>query len=212
MVDLQVRLMFHHRKLLIATHNRGKLREYRQLLADLPIAVVDLSDVGITEEVPETGASFAENAVQKAVAYAELSGLWTWADDSGLEVDALGGEPGVYSARYGGPAASDVDRYHLLLQRMADVPPGQRSARFRCAVAIAIPGGQVQVAEGSCEGEIAYRPHGEHGFGYDPIFHLPARGLTMAELSSADKNQISHRAHAARAALLILERLLMAET
>ncbi len=195
-------------RLLIATHNRGKLREYRQLLADLPVEVADLDQIGIIEEVPETGSTFTENAVQKALAYARLSGLWTWADDSGLEVDALGGEPGVHSARFAGPNAADEDRYRLLLQRMAHVPPGRRTARFRCVIAIATPEGRVEVAEGHCEGEIALAPRGEHGFGYDPVFYLPDRQLTMAELPPEEKNRISHRARAARAARWILERML----
>ena len=196
------------RKLLIATHNAGKLREYRQLLADLPVEITSLEAEGITEQVEERGRSFVENAVQKATAYARLSGLWTWADDSGLEVDALGGEPGVRSARYAGPDASDEDRYRLLLQRMRDVPQGQRSARFRCAVAIATPDGHVEIAEGSCEGEIALAPRGTHGFGYDPVFYLPEYGLTMAELPPEEKNKISHRARAARIARNLLSRML----
>ncbi len=196
------------RKLLIATRNQGKLREYRQLLADVPVEVIDLDGLGIVEEVAETGSTFAENAVQKALAYAQLSGLWAWADDSGLEVDALEGEPGVRSARFAGPDATDADRYRLLLQRMAHVPPGQRTARFRCVIAIATPEGRTEVAEGRCEGEIALAPRGEHGFGYDPVFYLPDRHCTMAELSPEEKNRISHRAQAARAAKRILKRML----
>jgi XTP/dITP diphosphohydrolase len=195
-------------KLLIATRNRGKLREYRQLLADMPIEVTDLNELGIVEEVAETGDTFVENAIQKALAYARLSGLWTWADDSGLEVDALNGEPGVHSARFAGPDATEAARYHLLLQRMAHIPPGQRTARFRCVIAIATPEGRVEVAEGHCEGEIAFTPRGEHGFGYDPVFYLPDRHLTMAELSLEEKNRISHRARAAQTARQILERML----
>ncbi|MCD6289672.1 MAG: XTP/dITP diphosphatase [Anaerolineae bacterium] len=196
------------RKLLIATRNAGKLHEYCQLLADLPVEVTSLEEEGITEQVEESGQSFVENAVQKAVEYARLSGLWTWADDSGLEVDALGGEPGVRSARYAGPNANDEDRYRLLLQRMRDVPRGQRSARFRCAIAIATPDGRVEVAEGSCEGKITLSPRGEYGFGYDPVFYVPEYGRTMAELLPEEKNKISHRARAARVAREILCRML----
>lgn len=195
-------------RLLVATRNRGKLREYRQLLADMPVEVIDLEELGIMEEVAETGSTFVENAVQKALAYARLSGLWTWAEDSGLEVDALGGEPGVHSARFAGPEATDADRYRLLLQRMAHVPPGQRTARFRCVIAIATPEGRVELAEGHCEGEIALAPRGAHGFGYDPVFYLPDRQRTMAELPPEEKNRISHRAQAARTARQILERML----
>ena len=195
-------------KLLIATRNRGKLQEYRRLLADMPIEVTDLDELGIVEEVAETGDTFVENAIQKALTYARLSGLWTWADDSGLEVDALNGEPGVHSARFAGPDATEAERYRLLLQRMAHVPPGQRTARFRCVIAIATPEGHVEIAEGHCEGEIAFTPRGEHGFGYDPVFYLPDRHLTMAELSLEEKNRISHRARASQAARQILERML----
>ena len=173
--------------------------------------MVDLYQEGIQGSVAETGRTFTENAIQKATAYARLSGLWTWADDSGLEVDALGGEPGIHSARYAGPDASDEDRYRLLLRRLAHVPPGQRSARFRCVVALATPEGRVETAEGRCEGEIALAPRGAHGFGYDPIFYLPERGKTMAELPLEEKNRISHRGQAARAARRILERWLSEE-
>ncbi|MCS7220192.1 MAG: XTP/dITP diphosphatase [Anaerolineae bacterium] len=195
-------------RLLIATRNQGKLREYRQLLANMPVEITDLDELGITEEVAETGSTFVENAVQKALTYARLSGLWTWADDSGLEVDALGGEPGVHSARFAGLEATDADRYGLLLQRMAHVPPGQRTARFYCVIAIATPEGHVEVAEGRCEGEIALAPRGVHGFGYDPVFYLPDHGCTMAELPLEEKNRISHRARATQAAQRILERML----
>ena len=142
-------------KLVIATHNQGKLLEYRQLLADLPLEVVSLDDLGITEDAPETGRTFAQNAQMKALAYAEMTGLATWADDSGLEVDALGGQPGVYSARYGGPGLSDSDRVRLLLQALHDLPSPQRTARFRCAVAIALPDGSLHTVEDSVEGVIA---------------------------------------------------------
>jgi len=196
------------RKLLVATHNPGKVREYRELLADLPLEVTYLDQEGISVEVEETGLTFAENAILKATTYARLSGLWTWADDSGLEVDALGGAPGVWSSRYAGPGATDVDRYRKLLNAIAGVPWDRRTARFRCTVALATPEGAVRTAEGVCEGVIAFGPAGEHGFGYDPVFYLPDRGLTMAQLSSAVKNQISHRGQAARAAARILSALL----
>src|SRR5512136_877699 len=180
-------------KLLIATHNAGKVREYRALLAGLPLEVTYLDAEGIGLEVDETGATFAENAVQKAQAYAAASGLWTWADDSGLEVDALGGAPGVRSARFAGPGASDADRYQKLLDALAGVPQGQRTARFRCVVALARPDGAVRTAEGRCEGRIGLAPRGEHGFGYDPVFVVDGfGGQTMAELVPEVKNRISH--------------------
>ncbi|GAB4568139.1 MAG: RdgB/HAM1 family non-canonical purine NTP pyrophosphatase [Anaerolineae bacterium] len=199
------------KKLLIATHNAGKLREYRQLLADLPLQVVELAHVGITEDVPEDGDTFAENARAKALAYARMSGLWTWADDSGLEVDALNGEPGVMSARYGGPGASDEDRYRLLLQRLEGVPEHKRTARFRCVIALASPQGEVHLAEGVCEGRITTEPRGQGGFGYDPVFFVPELGRTMAELTAEEKNAISHRGRAAREAREVLARLIARE-
>ena len=196
------------RTLLIATHNAGKVIEYRQLLADLPVEVFSLTDQGIDFEAPETGDSFAANACQKATTYAALSGLWTWADDSGLEVDALGGRPGVLSARYGGNGLSDQDRWQLLLDELANVADDLRNARFRCAVCIAGPQGGNIVTEGVVEGVIARQPAGEHGFGYDPVFCLPELEMTMAQLPAEAKNLISHRGIAARAAKMELSRVL----
>lgn len=198
-------------KLLVATHNPGKAREYRELLADFPLEITYLDELGISLEVEETGSTFAENAILKATTYAQVSGLWTWADDSGLEVDALGGAPGVFSSRYAGPGASDADRYRKLLNALAGVPWDRRTARFRCTVALATPEGVVRTAEGVCEGVIAFGPAGEHGFGYDPVFYLPDRGLTMAQLPSEVKNQISHRGRAARAAVAVLTEMLAAQ-
>jgi XTP/dITP diphosphohydrolase len=195
-------------KLVIATHNQGKLLEYRQLLADLPLEVVSLDDLGITVDVNETGQTFAENARLKAQAYAKMTGLATWADDSGLEVNALDGRPGVYSARYGGPGLSDPDRVRLLLQEMDGLPAPQRTARFRCAVAIALPDGSLHTVEDAVEGLIAGAPRGDNGFGYDPVFLLPDRSLTMAELPPAVKNLISHRGKAARAAKLLIAQII----
>jgi XTP/dITP diphosphohydrolase len=198
-------------KLLIATRNLGKEREYREILVGLPFQVTYLDGEGIALEVEETGTSFAENAIQKALAYARASGLWTWADDSGLEVDALHGGPGVYSARYAGPDASDADRRRKLLSALAGVAWSARTARFRCVIALATPEGNVCTAEGVCEGVIAFGSMGNNGFGYDPIFYLPDRGATMAQLPSEEKNQISHRGLAARAAKRVLEAMLNQE-
>jgi XTP/dITP diphosphohydrolase len=198
-------------KLLIATRNPGKAREYRQILARLPLEVTYLDVEDISLEVKETGASFAENAGYKAVCYAEASGMWTWADDSGLEVDALDGGPGIYSARYAGPDASDADRRRKLLNALAGVPWERRTARFRCVVAIARPWAKAEVhtAEGICTGVIAFGPAGDNGFGYDPIFYLPDHGATMAQLPSEEKNRISHRGRAARAAERLLKGMLL---
>ncbi len=192
--------------LLIATYNRGKLAEYAELLREVPVELVSLADLGIELEVAETGATFAENALLKARAFCDATGLVTVADDSGLEVDALQGAPGVYSARYAGPGASDEDRYRKLLEELEDIPRSERTARFRCVIAIAWPDGRRALTEGAIEGEIACAPRGEHGFGYDPVFYLPDRGCTMAELPPEIKNQISHRAVAARALAALLAR------
>lgn len=194
------------RKLLIATHNPGKIREYQTLLADLPLLVTSLRAEGIVDDVEETGDTFASNARLKARAYAHQSGLWTWADDSGLEVDALDGRPGVYSARYAGPGATDRDRYQKVLAELQQYPERPRSARFWCVVAIASPDDEIFTAEASVEGEIIAEARGEHGFGYDPIFYLPDLGKTMAELPAEIKNQISHRGKAAVAAKALLQR------
>jgi len=196
------------KKLLIATNNPGKLQEYADLLDGLPVELTSPAQEGLSLAVDESGGTFAENAILKARAYAEASGLPTLADDSGLEVDALGGGPGVRSARYAGEGASDEDRYRLLLRNLREVPAERRTARFRCVVAIVGPEGDVHTAEGRCEGIIGFEPRGAHGFGYDPVFYLPHRGQTMAELPPAVKNRISHRARAAQAALPTLRRLL----
>ena len=192
-------------KLLVATHNLGKKQEYADLLGGLGLELVSLSEVGIAHKVEETGDSYAENALQKARSYATVSGLLTLADDSGLDVDALCGAPGVHSARYAGEGASDEERYELLLSDLQDVPDEQRTARFRCVIALVWPDGRAQTVEGICEGRIALTPRGEHGFGYDPVFYVPEYRQTMAELAPETKNRISHRAQAAAKAREILK-------
>jgi XTP/dITP diphosphohydrolase len=198
------------RTLLVASHNSGKIAEYTDLLADLPLQVTSLSEQGVDFEAPETGATFGANACQKAAVYAKLTGLWTWADDSGLEVDALDGRPGVLSARYGGAGLNDGDRIRLLLAELAGVASPDRGARFRCAVCIVDPEGSRILTEDTVEGMIATAPAGEHGFGYDPVFYMPDLELTMAQLPPDVKNEISHRGKAARAAKAELGRLLSA--
>ncbi len=193
-------------RLLIATHNRGKLIEYQELLAGLRLELVTLDDVGIRDDVEENGTTFAENARTKAIAYARRSGLLTLADDSGLEVDALGGEPGVHSKRYAGENKSDPERIAFLLNKLHGVPQGKRTARFRCAIAIATPDGRLWETDGTCEGEMGFEPRGTHGFGYDPVFQVVERGMRMAELATAEKNRVSHRAKAAQHARVILSR------
>lgn len=182
-------------KFIIATNNQKKLRELRALLEEFGIYAVSLADAGICSEVEETGATFEENALLKAEDAMRIMGIPAIADDSGLVVDALEGEPGVYSARYGGESCqSDVDRYRLLLAKMEGVADGARSARFVSAIACVFPDGRKIVTRGVCEGTITRAPCGEGGFGYDPVFYLPGEGKTMAEISQERKNQISHRA------------------
>jgi XTP/dITP diphosphohydrolase len=183
-------------ELLLASQNPGKLREMRQLLADLPVRVLSPADVGIHEAPEETGTTFLDNAALKARHYARLSGRIAVADDSGISVDALGGAPGLYSSRFGGEGASDADRNRLLLDRLKDLPPERRGARYTCAVAVARGGDLIFQAQETAEGRIAERPGGSNGFGYDPIFFYPPLGRTFGELPSDEKDRISHRGKA----------------
>lgn len=186
-------------RLLVATHNQGKVVELAELLADLDVTLVGLDDVGITREVAETGTTFRENAVLKAETYARESGLLTLADDSGLEVDALDGRPGVHTARYGGEQLDARQRYEYLLSNLNGVPWEERSARFHCVVALARPEGVVATADGLLEGHIALAPSGDGGFGYDPVFYIDEHACTMAQLPADLKNRISHRGRAVTA-------------
>jgi len=195
------------RKILLATFNPGKIREYRALLDGLGYRITTLAEEKITKVVTESGNSYEQNARLKAVTYAKLSRLLTVADDSGLEVDALDGEPGIKSARFAGRAATDADRVTFLLARLDGVTSERRTARFKCLIAIATPDGQCQTCCGECPGIIALEPKGRNGFGYDPVFFLPERGKTMAELPLATKNQISHRARASQKARQVLQQL-----
>lgn len=202
--------------LLIATGNAGKLREYAALLRDAPYRPVSLAEAGIVHEVAETGVTFAENAWLKASGYAAMSEMLTLADDSGLEVDALGGAPGVYSARYGGDeCGNDAERVALLLRNLRGVGWLGRTARFRCVINVARPVGEGILGRGpellvsvvgGVAGMIEYAPRGDDGFGYDPVFYLPSFGKTVAELSLEDKNRISHRGCAAARAIAALTR------
>ncbi len=194
-------------KLLLATNNQGKVREYKSLLQNIPYELITFAEQGITTEVSEVGEGLEENARLKATVIADKSQLLTLADDSGLEVDALGGEPGPLSARYAGEGASDMDRVNYLLSRLEGVPWEKRTARFRCVIAIATPNGKAEICSGECQGFITFEPRGEHGFGYDPIFYLPELDKTMAELPLSLKNQVSHRGQAARKAHQLLKRL-----
>jgi XTP/dITP diphosphohydrolase len=185
------------RRLVFATRNRGKLAELSALVAPLGLEVISAADLG-APDVVEDGATFAENAIEKARVVAAAVGEPALADDSGLVVDALDGAPGVLSARYAGPQASDADNNRLLLARLAGVPPASRTAHFVCVMAFADPAGAlgpgVEVAEGRCHGVLLEAPRGQGGFGYDPLFYVPDRGQTFAELGAEVKNTISHRA------------------
>ena len=193
-------------KLLLATSNHGKVREYMMLFQGLPYEFTTLEEQGMAS-VSEVGQSLEENARLKAVTCAGQSKLLTLADDSGLEVDALGGEPGVLSARYAGEGASDSGRITYLLSRLKDVPWPERQARFRCVIAIATPDGEVEFCSGECRGFITFEPRGALGFGYDPLFYFSEMDKTMAELPLEIKNQVGHRGQAARKAYPVLARL-----
>jgi XTP/dITP diphosphohydrolase len=195
-------------ELLLATNNRGKVAEYRKLLADCGWELVTPSDLGLTLASEETGDTYEDNATMKALKAAQVGGLHALADDSGLEVDALGGEPGPRAARFGGEGTTYHEKMSLLLERLEGVPPSERSCRFVCVIAIADPQGGARLCRGECPGLVAEAPQGEGGFGYDPIFYLPERGLTMAQISAEEKNAISHRGRAARIARRILKELL----
>jgi XTP/dITP diphosphohydrolase len=194
-------------KLLIATNNRGKMEEMRALLAGLRVELITPAQAGVDLHVTEDGTTYAENAGKKAIAFARATDLISLADDSGLEVEALGGAPGLYSARYVPKAgATDADRRAYLLANLGGKPRPWR-ARFRAAIAVAVPRGSVQRVEGECPGEIIPEERGTGGFGYDPIFFIPELGRTMAELDMDEKNRVSHRARAVMNAKPILEML-----
>jgi XTP/dITP diphosphohydrolase len=201
------------RRFIVATNNSGKIDELYAILGNLPVELVRPIDVGLILEVAETGKTYADNAKLKAQAVANASGLITLGDDSGLEVEVLGGAPGLYSARYAGVGVSDAVRRAKLLEALRPFP-APRLARFRCALAVAVPPsaswpqGELRVFEGGCEGEIIFEERGQNGFGYDPIFYIPAYQHTMAELPADIKNRTSHRAHAVQAAWPYLESLL----
>ena len=198
--------------LVLATRNAHKIREMRQILSRMGIECVTQQELGCDLDVEETGTTFAENAYLKARAVMEATGLPAVADDSGLEVDALGGAPGIYSARYGGDhEASDEFRNDLLLSNLEQVPDGQRGAHYACAICCCFPDGRRAEGYGECFGTILHRRHGSGGFGYDPLFWCPEEGVTFAELSAERKNEISHRAIALAAFATKLEEMLHAE-
>ena len=198
------------KQLLIATNNKGKIKELQDLLKDTGIELITPAQINLDLDVIEDGNTYAENAAKKGVAFAQSSGLVSLADDSGLEVDALGGAPGLYSARYGAPDGSklsDAERRAFLVGNLQD-KPRPWTARFHATIAVAVPNGETHLAEGFCEGEIIPEERGTAGFGYDPIFLLSELGKTMAELSMEEKNRLSHRARAVTNAKVILETLI----
>ena len=194
-------------KLLIATNNKGKVKELQDLLKDTGLELVTPAEINLNLEVEEDGATYAENAAKKARAFAQASGLISLADDSGLEVDALDGAPGLYSARYHPkPGANDADRRAYLLENLAG-KPRPWTAHFHATIAIAVPEQDVQVVEGNCYGEIIPEERGSGGFGYDPIFFFPELNQTMAELEMDEKNRLSHRAKAVMNAIPVLKKI-----
>jgi len=192
-------------RLLIATTNDGKFRELSSLLSKLPYKFYSLNDLRIGTVAAENGSTLEENAKIKAETYSKLSGMVTLADDSGLEVDVLNGEPGVLSSRYAGPDASDSQMVEFLLQKLENIPDYERGAKFRCVIAITWPFGPTQYYKGECSGRIVKIPRGGNGFGYDPVFLVKSSDRTMAELSECEKNRVSHRALAIAEVIKVLK-------
>ncbi len=199
-------------RLVLATRNEGKVKEIREALSGLEVDLLTLSDFPEVPEVHEDGATFSENAKKKALTVAKFTGLPALADDSGLEVDALGGMPGVRSARFAGEGADDDANNRKLLELLKGLPPERRTARFRCVLALAFPDGEVYTVEGTCEGLIAEEPAGEGGFGYDPLFLIPEEGRTFAQMTREEKNSLSHRGRALRKLREVLHQLIRRDT
>ena len=187
------------KRIIFATGNENKMKEIRQIMGDLPVEILSMKQAGITADIVEDGTTFEENALIKAKAIAEITKEIVLADDSGLEIDALNKEPGIYSARYMGEDTSYRIKNQNLIERLEGVEEDKRTARFVCAIAAAFPDGEVITTIGTVEGRIAHEEKGENGFGYDPIFYVPEFGCTTAELSDEEKNKISHRGNALRA-------------
>lgn len=195
-------------KLVLASTNKGKVVELKEILAGIPLEVVGLDGFPDAPQVEETGRTFMENAILKARTIGDFIGELTLADDSGLEVDALNGEPGIYSARYGQPGWSDRERYRFLLEKLQGIPLEKRTARFRCAAVLYDPNNnRIEQADGTVEGLIIDEPRGANGFGYDPVFYIPELNKTMAELSPEAKNRFSHRARAVEELIPIFKKL-----
>lgn len=194
------------KRMIFATGNENKMKEIREILGDLPLEILSMKQAGISADIEEDGTSFEENALIKAREVCRLAGEMVLADDSGLEIDYLNGEPGIYSARYMGEDTSYRIKNQNLIHRLEGVPDEQRTARFVCAIAAVFPNGKELVVRGTVEGMIGYEERGENGFGYDPIFYLPDRGVSTAELPSEEKNSLSHRGNALRKMKELLEK------
>jgi XTP/dITP diphosphohydrolase len=194
------------KRMIFATGNENKMKEIREILGALPLEILSMKEAGVSADIVEDGKTFEENALIKARAICKLAGEMVLADDSGLEIDYLNKEPGIYSARYMGEDTSYHIKNKSLIDRLEGVPDEKRTARFVCAIAAVFPDGKELVVRGTVEGVIGYEEKGENGFGYDPIFYLPERGCTTAELSPEEKNSISHRGNALRLMKELLER------
>jgi len=184
------------KNLIVATRNKGKMKEFSEILSGLPFRLLSMEEAGIDIDIAENGKTFEENALIKAMEIHKLTGEMVIADDSGLEVDCLNGAPGIYSARFAGENATDEDRNNKLLAMMKDVPYEKRTARFVAAIAVVFEDGSNIIAKGTCEGLIGFKPEGKNGFGYDPLFFVPEYGMTVAQMEPELKNRISHRAKA----------------
>lgn len=193
-------------KLIVATRNMGKMKEFREILGELPYEIISMEEAGIKEDIDECGSTFEENALIKAREVMKATGQMVIADDSGLEVDYLNGAPGIYSARFAGEGASDTDKNKKLLGLLQNVPFDKRTGRFVCAIAVVFPDNRDITVRGVCEGYIAFSPEGNNGFGYDPLFFLPEYNMTMAQLCSEEKNKISHRGNALRLMMELLKK------
>lgn len=196
------------RKFIAATRNKGKLKEISEILSGLPFEVISMQDAGIHHDIEENGNTFEENAMIKAESVFKITGEAVMADDSGLEVDFLGGAPGIYSARFAGEGATDHDKNMKLLGLLEDVPFEKRTARFVCAIAVILPDGKRFTVRGTCEGYIGVAEKGKNGFGYDPLFYLPSFDMAVAQLDPATKHEISHRGKALRMMLEELEKII----
>ncbi|MFB5194770.1 XTP/dITP diphosphatase [Neobacillus sp. KR4-4] len=196
------------KEVIIATKNPGKAREFEHIFSSRGITVRTLLDYPDIPEVEETGTTFEENATLKAVAVSKALGQMVIGDDSGLIVDALEGRPGIYSARYAGEPKNDQNNTDKVLSELEGIPEEKRTARFYCALAVAVPGQETETVSGTCEGRILEERRGTNGFGYDPVFYVPEKGLSMAELSSEEKNKISHRANALKKLDVVLDEIL----